>query len=310
MASRKPSSGFTLVELLVVIAIIGILVALLLPAVQAAREAARRMSCGNNLKQIGLGLHNYHDVYKTFPPGGITLGPCCGTSSYSTWTIMLLPFVEQQTLADKYNNNVFNEDPANQYVREAMLEVYTCPSDIHAGRLEKPESGPGAALDYRHGSYRAMGGRSDASGWWDNGDHVNLSHDWKGVLHTVGTGNLRAEKIANIIDGTANTLAVGEYVTRTHSNRGTFWAYAYTSYNASNAVPEARTLIPDYDKCVLINGAGGSNACKRSWGSLHPGGMQFALCDGSARFLASTIDMPVWVAIATIGGSEPLQVPQ
>jgi prepilin-type processing-associated H-X9-DG protein len=155
-----------------------------------------------------------------------------------------------------------------------------------------------------------MGGRSDASGWWDNADHVNLQQNWKGVLHTVGTGNLRSETMASIIDGTANTLAVGEYTTKTHSNRSTFWAYTYTSYNASNAVPEARTLIPDYDKCVLINGAGGSNACKRSWGSFHPGGMQFALCDGSARFLASNINMPVWVALATIAGDEPFQLPQ
>jgi prepilin-type N-terminal cleavage/methylation domain-containing protein len=309
MASQKRNAGFTLVELLVVIAIIGILVALLLPAVQAAREAARRMACGNNLKQIGLALHNYHDTYKTFPPGGITQGACCGTPSYSTWSIMLLPFLEAQNLADKYNNNLYNEDPANQFVREAVVEVYNCPSDIHAGKIEKPESGPGAALDYRHGSYRAMGGRSDGSGWWDNADHVNLNQSWKGVLHTVGTGTLTSEFMAAITDGTSNTLAVGEMTTKTHSNRGTFWAYTYTSYNSSNAVPESRTLIPDYDKCVAINGAGGSNTCKRGWGSLHPGGLQFAICDGSTRFLASTIDMYVWVSLGTIGGGESVQLP-
>jgi prepilin-type N-terminal cleavage/methylation domain-containing protein len=310
MASRKTTRGFTLVELLVVIAIIGILVALLLPAVQAAREAARRMSCSNNLKQIGLGLHNYHDTHKRFPPGGITQGPCCGTPSYSTWTIMLLPFVEQQNLADQYNNKVYNEDPANQFVREAVVEIYNCPSDFHAGTLGKPESGPGAALDYRRGSYRAMGGRTDGSGWWDNADHVNLNPAWKGVLHTVGTGQLTSETMASITDGTANTLAVGEYTTRTNPARGTFWAYTYTSYNSSNALPEARTILADYNKCVAINGAGGSNACKRSWGSFHPGGMQFLLCDGSSRFLASTIDMYVWVSLATIAGGEAVQLPQ
>ncbi|GIW92533.1 MAG: hypothetical protein KatS3mg110_0574 [Pirellulaceae bacterium] len=98
--------GFTLVELLVVIAIIGILVSLLLPAVQAAREASRRMACSNNLKQLALAVHNYHDTYKVFPPGGITPGPCCSTPSAGTWTLFILPFLEQQTVADQYNFNL------------------------------------------------------------------------------------------------------------------------------------------------------------------------------------------------------------
>ena len=102
--------GFTLVELLVVIAIIGVLVALLLPAVQSAREAARRSACQNNLKQIGLALHNYHDTFLYFPPGGITLGGCCATPSYTSWSISILPFLEQTPLADKYVYNNFNED--------------------------------------------------------------------------------------------------------------------------------------------------------------------------------------------------------
>jgi prepilin-type N-terminal cleavage/methylation domain-containing protein len=109
MSSSRKRIGFTLVELLVVIAIIGILVALLLPAVQAAREAARRMSCGNNLKQIGLSCHNYHDTYKTFPPGNITPGNCCGTPSAATWTLFILPFLEQQPLHDRYNFNLWND---------------------------------------------------------------------------------------------------------------------------------------------------------------------------------------------------------
>src|SRR3989304_5587049 len=101
--------AFTLVELLVVIAIIGVLVALLLPAVQAAREAARRMQCGNNLKQIGLAMHNYADANKKFAPGNITDGDCCGTLSHITWPISILPYVEQSALSERYNYSLRNE---------------------------------------------------------------------------------------------------------------------------------------------------------------------------------------------------------
>jgi len=115
------AGGFTLVELLVVIAIIGILIALLLPAVQAAREAARRAQCQNNLKQIALALHNYHQAVGSFPPGKITEGRCCDRPSMITWTISILPYLEQQALYDRYDQTKFNEDPANQFVREAMV---------------------------------------------------------------------------------------------------------------------------------------------------------------------------------------------
>ncbi|MBN1853785.1 MAG: DUF1559 domain-containing protein, partial [Pirellulales bacterium] len=138
---RQPA--FTLVELLVVIAIIGILVALLLPAVQAAREAARRSQCGNNLKQIGLAILNYESAYKTFPPGGITLGPCCGTKSGTSWPISILPQMEEQPLFDQYNFNAFNEDPENMVVRETKLVKYTCPSDEGLDELLTPATGPG-----------------------------------------------------------------------------------------------------------------------------------------------------------------------
>lgn len=306
----KPRSAFTLVELLVVIAIIGILVALLLPAIQQAREAARRMSCQNNLRQQGIALHNYHDAFGVFPPGEITEGPCCGTRSLSNWAIMILPFMEQQALFDAYDNEAFNEDPVNQYVREQNVEAYNCPSDVNAGRLERPESGPGSGLNYRHSSYRAMGGATNGAGWWDNQQSSSLPQHWRGVLHWVGVGNLQAERTASIIDGTSNTLMVGEMTTLSRTRRGTFWAYSYTSYNSSDAIAQSRTFIPDYDRCVSIGGAGGSNACKRGWGSLHPGGIQFALADGSVRLIPNTIDTTVWMAMATINNGETFQMPK
>src|SRR5690606_5504676 len=104
--------------------IIGILVALLLPAVQAAREAARRIQCSNNLKQLGLGVLNYESSNSSLPPGGITEGPCCNTKSRTSWAISILPMVEQQALYDNYDMKAFNEDPVNKLVRETHLPLH------------------------------------------------------------------------------------------------------------------------------------------------------------------------------------------
>lgn len=310
---RGRSAGFTLVELLVVIAIIGILIALLLPAVQAAREAARRMHCGNSLRQIGLALHNYHQALGTFPPGGITEGPCCSTKSLTSWAISILPYLEQEALYEQYDMNEYNEDPKNAEVREAQVTVYCCPSEQGTDNLAIPESGPAAgSVQYRRGSYRCMTGRSDGSGWWDADSNGSFPLEWRGVMHQVADRNvgrkLSTERIANVKDGTSNTLAVGEMGSKTHQSRRTYWAYTYTSYNASAAVPQSRILLVDYDRCVEVDGAGGANPCKRGWGSFHPQGLQFVFCDGSVRMLPTTIDIELFCQLATIDGGELAQL--
>ena len=305
---RTRTRGFTLIELLVVIAIIAILVALLLPAVQQAREAARRSSCKNNLKQIGVALHNYHDTHGTFPPGGITMGNCCGTPSRITWAISILPQLEQTNLFQRYDSNRTNEDNANRFVREQSVSTYQCPSDVHAQKLERPESGPGSGLNYRHGSYRAVSGQTNGGGWMDNQQGASLPVNWRGVLHHTGTNSSFAgvHRIRDITDGTSSTLMMGEMHTRTRTNRGTFWAYTYTSYNQSSICPACgnRTLIGDYNRCVSIGGAGASNACKRGWGSFHIGLLQFMLADGSVRGISVNVNMNTIGAMATIGGGE------
>jgi prepilin-type N-terminal cleavage/methylation domain-containing protein len=299
--------AFTLVELLVVIAIIGILIALLLPAVQAAREAARRTQCANNEHQIALALHNYHDVNNVFPPGGITNGNCCSTRSLGTWTIFILPFIENQTLSDRYDFNAFNEAPVNQFVRESYLPFYICPSDQKTNQLDRPESGPGSNLLYAPGSYRANEGSSNGLGWFDSNEWVaaGMNKRNRGPLHTVGTNGLLEETITAITDGTSNTLLLGEYMTITRNRRRTFWAYTYTSYNQSAVTPQSRILLPDYDRCVAIGGQGGSNPCKRGWASFHAGPIiQFAFADGRVIGIRPNIDMRLLEALATMSGGE------
>ncbi|MEO2047425.1 MAG: DUF1559 domain-containing protein [Pirellulales bacterium] len=323
--------GFTLVELLVVIAIIGILVALLLPAIQAAREAARRTHCQNSLKQIGLAVLNYASAHAgELPPGGITNGPCCGTPSKESWSISILPYLELQNLYDKYDFNKFNEDPVNRPVLQAHVPAYLCPSDEDTERLEHPESGPGASIPMARGSYRANTGRcgDPPMGWWDSpsetGGFGPLAATWKGPFHATGhpgRGRRGYEnatsipRLTQVTDGLSKTLFIGEATNRESKTRRTrlanstrrrrtFWAYTYTSYNKSCVVPQTRTLLVDYGRCVEVRGPGGENPCKRAWGSLHPGGLHFAFGDGSVRFHESSIDMEIFAEMATMAGEE------
>jgi len=313
--------GFTLVELLVVIAIIGILVALLLPAVQAARESARRTQCTNNLKQLTLALQTYHDSVKTFPPGKITPGGCCGTASFSNWAIAILPYIEQTALADLYDDNYRNEhdgpNNSNRIVNQTNMPAFNCPTDRNAGQLGRPGSGPSAAApnnlhyDYRRSSYRGMAGAMDPGRptecWDDCGNNMNLKYI--GVLPCVGYNNRPIQHMGSVSDGTSNSLAIGEYHTKTQLSRASYWAYSYTSYNSSQAYPEARNLWPDYDACNALSSQypTTSQTCKRGWGSLHSGGLNFSRVDGSVGFISQNIDMTVFVALATVHGDEAVR---
>ena len=338
MSHSNRQSGFTLIELLVVIAIIAVLIALLLPAVQMAREAARRTQCRNNLKQIGLGFHNYHSTHNCFPPGGITdpNQDCCDHRNYTTWSLAILDFLEQSPLYNAYNFSRLNESRANDTVRLTLLEVMICPSDIDTQVPAIPASGPasgiptannypaltgypaGTTLRYMPGSYRAMSGKSiDAIGWFDNPEVRFLfaafpeSRQWAGPVDIVGTGALNCEKISDITDGTTNTILVGEYTTkpqvRTTASRRTFWSYTYTSYNQSSVtVGQTRIIGNGYDACTRAGGTGGDNPCKRGWGSFHPGGFNILMCDGSVRSLSEYVNMPLFEKLSTISGGESL----
>jgi hypothetical protein len=294
--------------------------AMLLPAVQMAREAARRTSCGNNLRQIGIAVHLYHDTYNAFPPGGISPGPCCSVESYTSWTIQILPFLEQKGVYDLYDQNETNESLANDTVRKSFIPVYSCPSDILRTTDLIPDSGPAhdRRLAYKPGSYRGVGGRSDGvTGWWDNYPrYLKLPRKWRGIFHVVD-GRLGPEKFGSVVDGLSNTIMVGEYSTRPSKfigktanglSRRTFWAYTYGSYNRSDAVPESRTLIGDYDRCTSIGGQGDIEPCNRAWGSFHPDLLNFVMGDASVQTYSVTIDTKIFAESATISGKEYTQL--
>jgi type II secretory pathway pseudopilin PulG len=329
----------------VVIAIIAILIGLLLPAVQKTRDAAARMSCSNNLKQIGLALHNHHDAKNSFPPGGMQTGRN-GTPCYTNWAIEILPFMEQENLYRQYNQLALNETAANNLVGQQRVKTYECPADSLVGKLERPQTGPGNGRDWMHGSYRAVSGRSGAIGraFWDTFEdqfwppNWRMDQSWRGALHgtsaayngvpaqnATGTNGSPLsqmggpERFASILDGTSNTLLVGEYSTRPDvvpnssqwdddgtqaTRRATFWAYTYASYNQGSITTESRILNNDYVKCVMTPGQGQSNPCKRSFGSFHTSGTQFVMCDGSVRFVPYSVDINRLAAMATIAGGE------
>ena len=294
--------GFTLIELLVVIAIIAVLIALLLPAVQQAREAARRSQCKNNLKQIGLALHNYHDTFGTLPIGGDAV------KQYGTnWAISTLPYIDQAPLYNLYNFS--NQNNANAAVVQTKLSVHMCPSDPNAGQLATPESGNNSSnnIQYMTGTYRAMSGvTTDNNTFFDApGNVMPTTTTNRGALHSITSNyNYRPESFANVTDGLSNTLFVGEWATIDHPSRSSFWAYTYTSYNQSSICLGVTPDVfgnPDYN---FISNNGASACGKRGFASMHVGGVQFLMGDGTVRFISSNINRTTLAALATIAGNE------
>jgi prepilin-type N-terminal cleavage/methylation domain-containing protein len=312
--------GFTLVELLVVIAIIGILVALLLPAVQAARDAARRSQCSNALKQIGIACLNYENTKGTFPPGSIaTKKHNYNTDYLTTWTVEILPYMEEQAVFDEWSK--VNDQTGGPFalthrahtttIQQRRMTVYICPADINTAELYQPESqSPLNGSTWAPGSYRANSGAQDKGndGYWDApGEIAALRPDSRGPMHAITFElEFKAVKIAQIADGTSKTRLVGEYHTLTHPTRRTFWSYPYTSYNQSSGINDSASLIADYDACAKVNpGNPAIDRCKRAWGSLHGGGIiNNVFCDGAVRSISSDVDVDLWYASSTIKGQE------
>lgn len=288
---RMRRDGFTLVELLVVIAIIGILVGLLLPAVQAAREAARRMSCSNNLKQIGLALHNYHDTNNKFPAGqyycrrDIT---CTGARSTWlqgwSWTASILPYIEQGNVGKALNYGLNLYDPINLPIIRTPVPIFHCPSDATRKELIPPS---GVATDTRliaTSNYCGNGGSFSNSFNSDIDTSVNPRNaNWlNGVLRRDSSHGFR-----DITDGTSNTILVGEV---THYNF-TWDPSMYGMWDPPSGTACCTLSMVRHGNQRLNPPPTATQLIKREgFHSLHTGGAQFTYCDGSVHFVSQSVD--------------------
>jgi len=318
--SSRPKTAFTLVELLVVIAIIGVMVGLLLPAVQAAREAARRMSCGNNLKQIGLAVHNYENTYKRFPVGTIHNDPAHnpvqaawagGAHRKGSVLVKLLPWMEQQPLFDQLD---FAGDVQQQLVNLGFagnngikMSVYICPSDgttsarlaaaqqfynyaTSMGNQNMPGRGWCNLFPDNSAPTRAagiLGGNLFLNGPVGHGT-TNLGSQTSGVWSRSGSF---AARFQDITDGTSSTIMMGEVLPSCGDHHRGGWFSTNALWTATTGGINFNTCgkraIPDnaedcHDHRVWMT----SQAFK----SDHPGGAQFVFCDGSVNFLSESIN--------------------
>ena len=318
---RSRARGFTLVELLVVIAIIGILVALLLPAVQAAREAARRATCMDHIKNLGLACLNHMAAKKTLPPGKVVQTDANPTLELTNWAIEILPFLEENALYDLYNQRRHNWDNVNKRVLQTILPVMGCPSDPNVGKLAVPQNGPMFGSEgLATGSYRAVGGRGLSGGspdemYWDSmqatfGTNPNqLNREDRGAMHMVTRFKLTPVKAGQLIDGTSHTLLIGEYTADKLPGRSVYWANSFYGMNLGSIVPNVGSHFwtPDYETCrVNMPDPGFPQPCRRAYSSMHGGGnsINFVFCDGSVRSISTDVNLILMANMATIAGRE------
>ncbi len=329
--------GFTLVELLVVIAIIGILIALLLPAVQAAREAARRMQCSNNIKQVALAALNHVDVYKRLPLGCQDQTPVLAfpwSPPRQGWLPYLLPFLEEQNSLGQYDfkiglvaNGVYGSDvnygSANSFTATSptnfVWTTFLCPSDTGVLQINTPQG------YFSLGNYLAFFGGLTLGG----ANPANLQSNQRGAF-----GINFGARLKDFADGTSHTLIFGEYLRSTGQlaagateQRGMLWqsdepggGSLFTASTPNSSTPDVfypgwwcptqlslETMLLQNQPCVTGSTTGVDHTATAR--SRHPGGVLVAMGDGSVQFVDDSINLTLWQAMATIAGGEVIQLP-
>jgi prepilin-type N-terminal cleavage/methylation domain-containing protein/prepilin-type processing-associated H-X9-DG protein len=307
MSSRRP--GFTLVELLVVIAIIGILVALLLPAVQAAREASRRSSCSNHLKQFALAVQNYHDGHRALP---VNIGPWSEGSQPAPqrngkgWIVSILPHLEQQVLFDSFvpgfDGDFFSSsgilNPVCSSALKTRFNVLHCPSDATAANNSTSQFQLGG-IEVVRTSYKGVIGDTRMGG--ASSVHQGTMPDCHSTNNCNGLFYRNSYqdrlRMASITDGTSQTFLIGEDVVDENNHSAAY--YANGDYASCHAPPNYFPKPPTPNDWWNV----------MSFRSRHPGGVQFAFVDASVTFINETINHALYRALSTKAGGEPVGRP-
>ena len=321
--AKSCPKGFTLVELLVVIAIIGILIALLLPAVQAAREAARRIQCTNNIKQICLATHNYHDAFDLLPPGGFN-------PHKQTWYHAIIPYIEKDTLVDDLDFSTGNgyHQGANRLVPTSAVEDVFCPSDQES---DFDPNSTNAWLTFFRGNYACNAGNVGVSGTtsWNltvlpsrTLGSLNVKNGGQPFVISVANG-FSQSSLDETTDGTSSTLAFAECLqgrqgTSNTGRQNVFglrgavfhaafcWFTTWTTPNSStpdrNPDSDGCCVPTDPGPCLSATVVGGPATLAAR--SMHPGGVNAGMLDGSVRFVNNDIQWEIWQAMGTSQGGE------
>lgn len=277
MKPQRTRDGFTLVELLVVIAIIGILIGMLLPAVQAVRAAARRTACTNQLKQMGLGCLNYESAFSRLPPGQentVTVGQDGGSNGWG-WRTVIMPFMEQGNLESQFNTDLNMIDPVNIGLLRTVVPTFLCPSDPELNDELIVET---QALQYSRSNYVGNAGAFNRS------DRPS-EEEYNGVLtRTLDERHLGLE-LSAITDGTSNTMLAGESLKfNTRWDPSTF-GFVFSNGDASQSLGQMRPGLFSINPMNPTD----LNEQIKTYSSNHVGGLNFVLCDGSVHFIADTI---------------------